>query len=148
MTQRPVKQTESDVQRTVRDFLKAHGWRPVRTQFAFSPGAMSTGEPGMADYLFIYPLRGITRGYATMLGLWIEFKSPSAKLTCRCTIEKKCRLCKQAEWQLKERSKGFVVWSGVDNFDWFEGEYRRHFGWLHAGEQARGQLDLLQEAHA
>jgi hypothetical protein len=137
---------ESDVQSQVRDYLRARGWRPVRTQFSFTPGAFSTGEPGMPDYLFLYPLPG---QYCGSLAIWIEFKSPRAR-GCTCVLgeAKKCRHCRQIAWHQKERAKGFVVWSGVDDFDWFEDHYMEKFGWLHAGDRARGQLDLLAEVSA
>jgi hypothetical protein len=136
---------ESDVQSQVRDFLRARGWRPVRTQFSFSPGSFSTGEPGMADYLFLYPLTN-PHNYAVALALWCEFKSPRTRgCTCRPGEAKKCRHCKQSAWHAKERAKGFIVWSGVDDFTWFEGQYRERFGFLHSGDSARGQLDLLAE---
>jgi hypothetical protein len=30
----------------------------------------------------------------------------------------------------------------VDDFDWFHEQYQQHFGWLHAGDAARGQLQM------
>lgn len=132
-----VKLNESDVQKQCCDFLRHRGWRIVRTQFAFAPGTMSTGEPGMADVLAIYPLTN-EHNYAVILGTWIEFKSPRANLACRCAPGKKCRLCRQKEWQTRERARGFVVWSGVDDFEWFEEQYAAKFGWLHTGDQEQG----------
>jgi hypothetical protein len=135
---------ESDVQKQVRDFLKAYGWRPVRTQFAFVAGAMQTGEPGMPDYLFLRADPGPDAVYGCILGIWVEFKSPNSRSVCRCEPDRKCRLCRQAEWHTRERARGFKVWTGVDDFDWFHEQYKRHFGWLHTGDQARGQLELLE----
>ena len=133
---------ESDVQSQVRDYLKARGWRPVRTQFSFTPGSFSTGEPGMPDYLFLYPMAG--GQYCASLALWIEFKSPKARgCICKPGEAKKCRHCRQHAWHAKERAKGFTVWAGIDDFTWFEDTYLSMFGWLHAGDHARGQLDLL-----
>lgn len=134
---------ENDVQKAVCGFLRAQGWRIVRTQFSFVQGAMATGEPGMPDVIALYPLR---KDYASVLGIWLEFKSPNAKLNCRCEVGKKCRLCRQKDWHERERARGFVVWSGVDDTQWFIDTYQSKFAWLHSGDQARGQLDLLAEA--
>lgn len=136
-TKSPVKILEKQITEQVRDFLKYRGWRPVRTQFAFSPGSFQTGEPGMADYLF---LRGT--GPSVALALWIEFKGPRDKRRCTCAVGKQCKQCRQKAWQERERQRGFTVWV-VDDFEWFAGEYARVYGWLHSGDQARGQLDLL-----
>jgi hypothetical protein len=125
--------------------MVSRGWRPVRTQFAFVQGAMQTGEPGMPDMLFLRPNPG---SYGGVLAVWVEFKSPNSKNVCRCEPGRLCRRHKQEKWHQTERARGFVVWSGVDDVDWFVDQYQQRFGWLHSGDRARGQLDLLSEVPA
>jgi hypothetical protein len=132
---------ERHITKQVCDFLCYRGWRPLRTQFAFSPGSFGTGEPGMADYLF---LRYLGDGHQAVLALWIEFKGPRDRRTCSCRPGERrvCHVCRQRRWQERERQRGALVWV-VDDFDFFAADYEKTFGWLHSGQQARGQLDLL-----
>jgi len=132
---------ESDVTKQVRDFMESHGWRSVRMQRTIVPGQFSTCEPGTADFLFLYYAR------KAALALWVEFKRPKARMQCRCLqnrgTRKRCTFCDQKQWTDKERARGGIVWAGVADIDWFIEQYDKAFGWLHSGEVARGQLDLL-----
>ena len=132
----PTKLLEKHVSAQVRDFLKFRQWRSVRTQFAFAPGSFQTGEPGMADYLF---LRYLENGLA--LALWIELKGPNDQRKCRCEVDKVCKLCRQTAWQERERVRGARVWV-VSNIEDFERQYYAEFGWLHS-DAGIGQMDLL-----
>lgn len=137
---------EADVVGTVSDYLKHKGWRTVRNQRTVVPGQFSTGEPGMADNAFIYYL-GNKRIPTLSLVLWIEFKKPKARPRCKCIenagTRKRCTFCDQRTWREREKARGGVVWSGVDDFEWFEATYESTFGWLHKGEAARGQIELF-----
>lgn len=137
---------EADITSQIRDLMEARGWRAVRMQRTIVPGQFSTCEPGMADFLFLYFLPN-PHNYAVTLALWVELKRPKARMACRCLqnrgTRKRCTFCDQKAWQMRERARGGVVWSGVDDLGWFIEQYDRAFGWLHSGEMARGQLDLL-----
>lgn len=131
---------ERDVAKQVKDFLEQHrGWRAVRSQFAFVPGAFQTGQPGMPDWLF---LRYGDNGTAHVL--WIEVKGPNDKRRCQCRPgdRKVCKVCRQAAWAERERKLGARVWV-VSDFDQFAVDYEREYGHLHRGEQAVGQLSLI-----
>ena len=142
----PPQLLESQVTDQIRGFLESRGWRAIRMQRTVVPGAFTTGEPGMADFLFLYPLPD-AGAYGVALQLWIELKNPRARMSCKCLVNRgtrrRCTFCDQRNWQRMERVRGFVVWSAVNDFAWFESEYQIHFGWLHSGVRARGQLDLL-----
>jgi hypothetical protein len=135
------KLLEKQVAQQVRDFLRARGWRIVRTQFAFSPGSFSTGEPGMADDLGLFYA---DRDRAVALALWLEYKGPNDRRHCTCQpgTGKQCKVCRQLAWHQRERLRGATVWV-VSDFDFFATLYEKHFGWLHSGEKAVGQLSLL-----
>lgn len=144
-----VKLLEKHVSKQVVDFLRAHGWRAVRTQFAFAPGSFTTGEPGMPDWCFIrympvdfHPSRALV--------MWVEVKGPNDQRKCRCGPgeRKPCKVCRQHQWQDRERARGAVV-VVVSDLDWFIAEYEKAFGFLHRDEpraeqdrRAR-QLELL-----
>ncbi|MES2393503.1 MAG: hypothetical protein V4555_17840 [Acidobacteriota bacterium] len=139
------KLSEADVTGQVRGFLEARGWRPLRMQRTVVPGQFSTCEPGTADFEFIYYLRN-SKVPALSLTIWIELKKPGARAKCRCATKaprQRCTACDQKAWRDRERSRGAVVWTQVDNIDYVIREYERVFGWLHSGEAAVGQLDLL-----
>jgi hypothetical protein len=128
----PVKILEKQVTEQVRDYLKYRGWRAIRMQRTVVPGAFQSGEPGMPDYLFLRYLPPFpTPKGAAALCLWIEFKAPGGKLREG-----------QAEWHCRERLRGGSVWV-VDDLDWFAELYEKHFAWLHSGDSAIGQMDLL-----
>ena len=137
----PTGLTEADVTGQVRDFMEAKGWRSVRMQRTIVPGQFSTCEPGTADFLFLYYCR------KAALALWVELKKPRARMACKCIqnrgSRKRCTFCDQINWRAKERARGAVVWSGVDEIGAFIDSYEKTYGWLHAGDTGRGQLDLL-----
>lgn len=141
------KLNEADVTSQVKSFLQAHGWRAIRMnrglmQNAFG-GVIQFGEAGMADFLFVrYAPEAMP---AAGLMLWVEMKATGVKAKCRCTTKRamqRCSACDQKVWRERERLAGAQVWL-VDSLDWFMEEYERVFGWLHHGDAARGQLDLL-----
>jgi len=138
---RPTGLTEADVTSQVRDYMEAKGWRSVRMQRTIVPGQFSTCEPGTADFLFLYYSR------KAALALWVELKKPKARMYCKCLqnrgTRKRCTYCDQINWRAKERARGAVVWAGVDNIADFIAAYDKTYGWLHSGDSARGQLDLL-----
>ena len=122
---------EKDVSEQVKSFLEARGWRGVRTQFAFTPGAFSTGEPGMPDWCYVryMPVKEVP---ARALVLWVEVKGPNDQRTCRCRAadKKKCKVCRQKAWHERERALGAAL-VVVDDIDWFEADYNKAFGFLH-----------------
>lgn len=138
-----MKLLEKDIAKQIKDFLQARGWRIVRTQFAATPGMFSTGEPGMCDVLAIRYMP-VAAAPARCLACWIEFKGPNDQRQCRCRPgEKKiCKVCRQSAWQKREKDQGAMV-VVADSLSKFEGDYEFYFGFLHRGEQARGQLELL-----
>jgi len=135
-----VKLDEKAVVRQIRDYMEYRGWRYFRTGVVAGPG-YSIGEPGCADSQFIYYDTDKTER-ATCLLIWCEFKSPDDKRKCNCAIGKICKVCRQRQWQERERQRGAVVIQ-TDSFVEFATWYERHYGYLHSGYVARGQLDLL-----
>jgi hypothetical protein len=121
---------ERQVTQQVKEYLLYRGWRPVRMQRTVLPGSFQSGEPGQPDYIFLHYLPDCKPATAC-LALWIEFKRPKGKLRDG-----------QPEWHARERHRGGTVWV-VDDLDWFLELYERTFGWLHSGDAAIGQLDLL-----
>jgi hypothetical protein len=107
------------------------------------PGQFSTCEPGTADFLFLY----YRKKGANALALWVELKRPKARMTCKCLqnrgTRKRCTMCDQRTWRMREEARGGIVWTGVDNIEAFIRDYDAAFGALHTGDSARGQLDLL-----
>lgn len=140
-----LKLNEADVTEQVKGFLEHHGWRSVRNQRTVMPGQFSTGEPGMADFQFVRYI-GTEHARSLALVVWIELKAHGAKARCRCATKKprqRCTACDQRNWRNRERARGGVVWTQVDSIQWVMREYEREFGWLHSGEAARGQMELL-----
>jgi hypothetical protein len=122
---KPVKLVEKEVTGQIRDFLKAKGWRAIRMQRTVMPGQFQTGEPGIADFLFLYYIKpGVTAA------VWIELKRPGGKLRPQ-----------QIEWIRKELQRGALVWV-VEDFPSFADLYSRQFGWLHDG-RLPGQVELF-----
>jgi len=123
------KFSEADVTAQVRSYLEAMGWRAIRMQRTVMKGQFQTGEPGMADCLFLrYPKRGGTGGICAHL--WIEFKAPGKLANCICATKKprqRCTACDQFAWQTEERRRGAVVWQ-VDDYEQFCARYRLEFG--------------------
>ena len=136
--------SESQVSKQVRDFMEARGWRCLRFQRTVIPGAFSSAEPGCPDLSFTRYLDCKVTGAA--LVLWLEMKSATDRRSCRCLqnqgTRKRCTVCDQKNWHQRERLRGATVWV-VSDFSWFEELYFKHFGWLHSGDSAVGQLDLL-----
>ncbi len=130
---------ESDVVKQVKSFLEARGWRAFRTHFAFSPGVFTTCEPGCPDYLFVRYEPG---GRALLL--WVEFKGPRDQRKCNCVpgSKKVCKVCRQKNWQAREKQRGARV-IVVDDAEWFMEQYERAYAAIHKGDEARGQLELL-----
>jgi hypothetical protein len=118
-----LKLLEKDITRQVCDYLGFRGWRSLRMQRTVLPGSFQTGEPGEADYLFLYYMTGGRPG--STLALWIEFKAPNGRLRKG-----------QAEWHARERLRGGLVWV-VDSFEDFEATYKQKFGGLHAEDAGR-----------
>lgn len=145
LTKFPPPLVESDITRQVKDFMEHRSWRAIRMQRTIVPGQFSTCEPGTADFLFLYYLGG-----GSCYSLWVELKRPKARMQCRCLqnrgTRKRCTMCDQRNWQATERARGGRVWAGVDDIKAFEAKYNRIFGFLHSGDSARGQLDLLADA--
>lgn len=138
MAKRPTP--EHQVDRQVTDLMKYRGWRCIRQQRTAVPGMFSTGEPGMPDRQFIRYFPG-----GVALIVWIEMKRPGASKSCYCAQKKpgqKCTPCAQRDWRDRERKYGGLVWQ-VDSIEALDALYVPAFGWLHSGENAVGQLDLL-----
>jgi len=144
-SQKPVKLLERDVTRQIRDFLRAHGWRPIRMQRTVVPGQFQSGEPGMADYQFVHYLAQIRAALA--LVIWTEMKSPTDRRRCTCHLRAikgkkgKCTPCTQADWRRNEEAKGALFGPGYD-FDVFQEWYWKHFAWLHDG-RLPGQIEMF-----
>ena len=138
-----MKMIERDVAAQGKDFLTLRGWRMVRTQFAFTPGAFSTGEPGMADALFIRYMPS-PEVPARCLCLWVEWKGPRDKRTCQCRPgeRKICKVCRQQRWQANERLRGALVWQ-VSSLEQLERLYGQQFGFLHRERPIYKQTSLL-----
>ena len=128
----PLKLTERDVARQVRDFLEAHGWRAIRMQVASvarpTGGGFHVGEVGMPDYLFLRYEGDIPATakhdysefepnplQAACQHLWVETKAPGKK-----------RKPHQQTWARDERLRGAVVVE-VNDFDQFLAWYREEF---------------------
>lgn len=141
--------SEAKLTQQVKDFLEAHGWRALRMQSGLVHGAagrMRLGEPGMADFLFIWYMR--KNAPPDMYGdlcLWVEFKRPEDRRKCTCVknigTKRRCTVCDQKNWKDREKQRGSMVWT-VKDFVAFELLYRERFGWLHNGERAVGQTEL------
>jgi hypothetical protein len=124
------KLLEREVTGQIRDYLQLKGWRSIRMQRTVVPGQFQSGEPGMADFLFV---RYLKPGLAA--ALWVELKRPGGKLRPR-----------QVEWIARERQRGGSVMV-VEEFEEFERSYRTLFGWLHDG-RLPGQIDFFMGANS
>ncbi len=138
--------SESQIVDGVTQYLQVRGWRPIRFQRTVVHGQFQTGEPGQADYGFIYYLKSAVCP-TLCLFLWIEFKSKNDRRKCRCLqnqgTRKRCTVCDQKTWRDRERARGGIVWSGVNDVEWFIENYDKTFAFLHSGDTGRGQLSLL-----
>lgn len=139
------KLTERDLSKQICDFMQYRGWRKLRNNVGGRMGnegqMIPFGERGMPDQLFLRYYRQPTGG---ALVLWIEMKRPGANMKCRCVPGDKrtCRNCQQRIWRDKERARGAVV-IVADDLDEFCRWYDDHFGWVHSGPMADGQLRLI-----
>lgn len=145
--------TEADVVEDLTQFLCAEqGWRRLRNESGFIPGAGSYGEKGIPDYQFIRYLA--TPGNAIVM--WIEAKSPTHKPRCSCRARHKdergrtkpahiCRECGQKLWAEREAARGALVLK-VSDVEEFKRWYKRTFDWLPA--PVMGQQQKLFEGTA
>jgi hypothetical protein len=156
---KPKKLLEREVTGQIRDFLKLRGWRPIRMQRTVVPGQFQTGEPGMADFLFLRYLPGscakpagdfLTERIAPCgltLALWVEMKGQTDRRRCNCAARAmrgkrgKCSVCTQQDWRRKEESRGALFGPGHD-FTAFERWYVQQFGWVHDGNLP-GQMEMF-----
>lgn len=103
--------TEAHIQRTVKEFLEADGWRAIRTEHALErtkEGKIrrKVGEVGMPDFMFVrYELLSRQLGNwpracyeAACEVAWVEFKRPGKKPTPA-----------QLAWHEAERARGALV---------------------------------------
>jgi hypothetical protein len=133
--------SEAKLLAQVKSFMESHSWRVLRMGRTVVPGAFSIGIPGQCDLLCLRYEKN-SRG----LIIWIETKKRGAQAKCTCLqnagTRRRCTYHDQLKFQSEERIRGAQVWV-VRDFDAFAQAYERHFGWLHSGDQARGQLDML-----
>lgn len=131
------KQSEADVQKAIRDYLQAHGWRIIRQQSGMftntGGGTFRIGEPGMADIQAVryVPASGDShQGKAYVF--WCETKAPDAVMRCRCHLKKrgKCTACAQRDWKATETRLGALFAPG-HSISVFLEWYDKYFGWLH-----------------
>lgn len=148
---RALSAPEARVVKELITFLEARGWRTVRMESGFVPGAGSFGEKGIADYCFIrYSDSASVPGAAIVM--WIETKAPNYKPRCNCVArhrdpetgrmkpEKVCRSCGQKRWQAAERARGALVLQVCD-VEAFKAWYAGKFDWVPVTEP---QADLFE----
>lgn len=110
------RQTERELSRQVKDFLRLDGWRVLRQEpLSRAGGGRYAGELGMPDLLALrYADHRVIIGAKQSTPdeiLWIEVKSHGAKPKPH-----------QAAWHAAERALGAEVWV-VDDLDEFRGKY-------------------------
>lgn len=127
-------------------FMAARGWRAIRHESGFVPGAGSYGEKGMPDYQFI---RYLKNGVACVL--WIEAKPPGFRPRCNCKPAERnpetgrmrkaheCRSCGQKRWAETERRRGAVVLT-VEDVEVFKEWYSKAYSWLPAAPPLQADL--------
>ena len=138
------KLSEADVTLQIRGFLESRNWRIIRFQRTVVPGQFSTHEPGTPDLMAIRYVESVALPGAAVV-LWLEMKKKGARAQCRCATKKnrqRCSACDQSSWKKRERLRGAQVWM-VDDLDTFNRAYDATFGYLHAGDMASGQLELI-----
>ena len=129
----PMKLTERDVTRQVRDFLEAHGWRAVRMQvarIATVSGGFEVGELGMPDYLFLRYEADIPD---LALESHVDFQPDSLPAVCQALwVEVKAlgkRLSPaQVAWHQAERWRGATI-VVADDLDEFQRWYKSEIGY-------------------
>jgi hypothetical protein len=125
----PAKLLEADVTKQIKDFMEWRQWRPVRMQRTVIPGAFQTGEPGIADYLFIRYLHTEFAGLAVTC--WVEMKRQHrGKMGDD-----------QIKWRDREKKRGAIVLKANDLRD-FERKYEELFGWLRTESWVQGQQQI------
>lgn len=125
----PQKLLERDVTKQIRDYMEFRQWRAIRMQRTVVPGQFQTGEPGIADFLFVRYLN--TELIGLSVSCWIELKRAS-----------KGRVSEdQITWRDRERHRGAIVLL-VNNLRHFEVEYERLFGWLRTELWVSGQTEI------
>ena len=120
------KLSEKDVTHQVKGFMEYLGWRAVRMQRTIMKGQFQTGEPGMADWLFIYYGRVFAPTVMAKV-IWIEIKSPGKTAKCRCATKKprqRCTFHDQASWKAAEIARGAVVWT-IDSLEALKQEFSK-----------------------
>lgn len=138
-----------ELQQTVKPllkFMREQGWRPIRHESGYVPGAGSFGEKGMPDYQFI---RYLEHGVACVL--WIEAKAPGSRSRCNCSPAERnpqtgrmrkaheCRSCGQARWAAAERARGAVVIK-VEDVEQFKLWYAERYSWIPAPPQPQMEM--------
>ena len=143
---------EAQVARELRAFLEDKGWRYVRMESGYVPGAGNIGEKGIPDGLWVFYIPG-KRGLAALM--WIETKPTGYKPRCDCkpammgpgkrpgTLKqikaaRECRWHGQQRWRRDEEARGALVLT-VSDVPAFIAEYSRVFSWLPV---EKGQMSL------
>jgi hypothetical protein len=141
---------EAIVAKAISQFLVERGWRRVRHESGFVPGAGSFGERGIADYQYLYYVpQARVKGAA--LVLWVETKPPDYKPRCACRAARKeagvyypakvCRDCGQKRWQAAERQRGALVVQ-VSDAEAFRRWYAEHFTWIEVPGKLQAAFDF------
>ena len=111
----PDNSSEAMIQGECVKFMEEDGWRPLRTDpVSDKSRGKGFGELGMADYLFLRPMRGLKPERSETL--WVEFKSRGGQ-------PKK----HQTEWHTKERARGFRTWIASVDFPASVEGFRSHY---------------------
>lgn len=143
--------TEAQVVSDLIKFLEKRGWRTVRHESGFVPGAGSFGEKGICDYQFIrYSDSDRLPGAA--LVMWIETKAPNARQYCRCEEayrdergkhhrKKVCRSCGQKRWQAAVVSSDRGSVHAVDAMVVYRETVREVYGRRVVQGAASGEVD-------
>jgi len=109
----PLRVQERDITKTCIDYLKLRGWHCQRQN------AGAYGKAGVADWICLH--------YGKQRMMWVEFKRPGARMTCRCAGKRrKCTLCAQKEFAQQVNSMGGLllrVWDVGEFIAWYELRY-------------------------
>lgn len=97
---------ESDIQAECVKLMQEDGWRALRTDpVSDKSRGKGFGELGMADYLFMRPLKARFAAFADAEVIWIEWKACNGKVASH-----------QTDWHTKERARGFCTWIASVDF--------------------------------